>query len=79
MAYSDAAKNATYKYREKRIKRVPLDMQIPDYERLKSAAEAAGESVNGYIKAAIQMRMEKEPEQAQTTPDEGGKASKDES
>lgn len=47
-------------YKRQRIKRVPLDMQKADYEELASAAKRAGESVNGYIKTAIQMRMKKE-------------------
>lgn len=60
MSISESQRQATYKYRAKKIKRVPLDMQNEEYEKLKSAASAAGESVNGYIKRAIEMRMEKE-------------------
>ena len=47
-------------YRKKNIKRVPLDMQIADYEEVKAAAEKAGEKVNQYIKTAIKQRMERE-------------------
>lgn len=55
-------KKAAYiaQYKRDNIKRVPFDMQITDYERLKAAADAAGESVNGYIKRAVAERMEKE-------------------
>ena len=60
MAYSEASYTAAKKYKEKNIKRVPLDMQIEKYEKLKEAAEAAGEKVNEYIKKAIDQRMEKE-------------------
>ncbi len=35
-------------------------MRIEDYNRLKNAAEIQGESVNGYIKKAIDARMERE-------------------
>ena len=35
-----------------------LYMDTEDYDRLSAAASAAGESVNGYIKKAIDMRME---------------------
>ena len=45
-------------YKEKNIKRIPLDVQKEKYEEIKAAAEAAGESVNGYIKTAVDMRME---------------------
>ena len=48
------------KYNQKNIKRVPLDMQITKYTEVKAAADQAGESVNGYIKAAIDMRMARE-------------------
>lgn len=58
MAYTESSKKASYKYHAANIKRVPLDMQLEDYDRLKAAAESAGESVNGYIKTAIKMRME---------------------
>lgn len=47
-------------YAKTKIKRVPLDMQIDDYEALKGAAAAAGEKINTYIKKAITERMERE-------------------
>ena len=55
-------KKAAYiaQYKRDKIKRVPFDMQITDYEKLKAAADAAGEKVNAYIKRAIAERMEKE-------------------
>lgn len=60
MAYTDASYKASSKYRAKKIKRVPLDMQKADYERLAAAASAKGETVNGYIKQAISERMERD-------------------
>ncbi len=60
VAYSEAAYKAAKKYREKNIKRVPLDMQITDYENVKAFAAAHGESVNGFIKRAIQETMERD-------------------
>lgn len=47
-------------YAKRNIKRVPLDMQISDYEKLENAAKQAGEKVNAYIKKAIRQRMERE-------------------
>ena len=47
-----------YEYAKKNLKRIPLDVQKEKYEEIKAAAEAAGESVNGYIKTAVDMRME---------------------
>ena len=42
------------------IKRIPLDVQKEKYEKIKIAAEAAGESINGYIKKAVDQRMEQD-------------------
>ena len=43
-----------------RCKRIPLDVPKDKYEEIKAAADAAGEKVNGYIKKAIDMRIESE-------------------
>lgn len=64
MAYSAAAYKAAKKYREQNIKRVPLDMQISDYEIMQSYAAARGESVNGFIKRAIAETMARDKEKA---------------
>ena len=45
-------------YAKTNLKRIPLDVKLADFERIKAAAESAGESVNGYIKKAIELRME---------------------
>lgn len=60
MAYNEASYKASSEYKRKNIKRVPLDMQIADYEKLKAAADACGEKVNEFIKKAIQQRMDRE-------------------
>ena len=60
MAYNEAANRAAQKYKRDNIKRVPLDMQITEYERLKAVADSQGEKVNEYIKRAIRERMERE-------------------
>lgn len=60
MAYSESAYKAAKKYREKNIKRVPLDMQITKYEEVQAYAKAHGESVNGFIKRAIDEAMERD-------------------
>lgn len=60
MTYNEAAYKASLKYKADKIKRVPLDMQIAEYEELKAAAEAKGEKVNQYIKKAIKLRMEQQ-------------------
>lgn len=46
------------KYAKKNLKRIPLDVQLAEYDRIKAAADAAGEPVNTYIKNAINARLE---------------------
>ena len=60
MSLSDAQKQARYNYAKKSLKRIPLDVHKEKYEEIKTAAGHAGESVNGYIKKAIDERMERE-------------------
>lgn len=59
MAMSEERKNYLYSYKKQRLKRVPLDMQISDYEALKAAADQAGQTVNGFIKQAIAEKLER--------------------
>ena len=47
-------------YAKNKLKRIPLDVQKEKYEEIKADATAAGESVNGYIKKAVDQRMERE-------------------
>ena len=49
-------------YAKVKLKRIPLDVQKEKYEEIKTAATAAGESVNGYIKEAINQRILRESE-----------------
>ena len=57
---TEAQKKATAKYKRTHFKRIPLDVQKVKYEEIKAAADQAGESVNGYIKKAIDIRMKSE-------------------
>lgn len=61
-AMSDPSNKTKYdlEYAKKKLKRIPLDVQKEKYDEIKAAATAAGESVNGYIKKAIDDRMERE-------------------
>lgn len=62
MAYNESAKKASMAYAKRSLKRIPLDVQKEKYEEIKVAADRAGETVNGYIKKAIEERMRKERE-----------------
>lgn len=61
MAMSQERKEYLYAYQKQKLKRVPLDMQISDYETLKAAADHVGQTVNGFIKQAIAERLERMP------------------
>lgn len=62
MPLSENQKQARYNYAKKSLKRIPLDVQKEEYEQIKAAADAAEESVNGYIKQAIRQRMQRDAE-----------------
>lgn len=48
------------KYAKEHLKRVPLDLQLKDYEELKAYTERTGETVNGFIKRAIREAMKRD-------------------
>lgn len=53
-------KSYDLKYAKEKLKRIPLDVSKEKYDQIKAAADNAGESVNGYIKKSIDMRMDAE-------------------
>lgn len=56
---ADRTKKADYdiKYAKQNLKRIPLDVKKEKYEEIKATAEKVGETINGYIKKAIDERM----------------------
>ena len=46
-------------YAKTHFKRIPLDVQKEKYEQIKDHASATGESINGFIKRAIDETMER--------------------
>lgn len=57
MSYIENKKEYNKNYAKNRLKRIPLDVQKEKYEEIKNAADDAGETVNGYIKKSIDMRL----------------------
>ncbi len=47
-------------YAKENLKRIPLDVPKATYEEIKAHAEARSESVNGFIKRAINDTMERD-------------------
>ncbi len=60
MALTENQKKSRYDYAKKKLKRIPLDVQKEKYVEIQTAATAAGESINGYIKKAVDERMERD-------------------
>ena len=60
MALTEQRKDYLYNYQKEKLKRIPLDVTKEKYEEIKAAADAAGEPVNGYIKKAIDERMQRD-------------------
>lgn len=50
----------TLNYNKAHYKRVPLDLPLDQYNQLKQVASSKGETVNGFIKKAINNRLTNE-------------------
>lgn len=59
MTMSEKRKQYLYKYQKENVRRVFLTLSHSEFDRLKAAADNAGESVNGFIKAAINERIDR--------------------
>lgn len=57
MAYSEAQKKATLKYREKNYARINLDLKKEKKEEYRKQAENQGMSLNAYIISLIERDM----------------------
>ena len=60
MTLTEQRKDYLYNYQKEKLKRIPLDVTKEKYEEIKAAADAANEPVNGYIKKAIDERMQRD-------------------
>ena len=45
-------------YRKNKLRRIPFEVPIEKYEQIKSHTETTGETVNGFIKRAIDETIE---------------------
>ena len=70
--YDPSSLPAEYRYKSKAIKRIPLDVQKTDYERIKAAADAAGLPVNTWIKSILFAALD--PSGAPSVPIDGAGA-----
>ena len=49
-------------YAKTHLKRIPLDVRLDKYEQIKSHADKQGESLNGFVKRAIDETMQRDNE-----------------
>jgi hypothetical protein len=57
---TEAQNRATQKYKKEHYKRIPLEVSLDKYTIIKEHTERTGESVNGFIKRAIDETMDKD-------------------
>ena len=53
-------------YHKEKLKRVPLDLPLQKYEGVKQHAQSRSETVNGFIKRAINETIERDNAQSQS-------------
>ena len=49
-------------YAKTHLKRIPLDVRLDKYEEIKAHADNQGESLNGFVKRAIDETMKRDSE-----------------
>lgn len=52
-------KRYSMEYAKQNLKRIPLDVQNSKYEEIKQTSAEIGETVNGFIKKAIDERLDR--------------------
>lgn len=68
MPTSESQRKAEYKYKKQSIKRIPLDVQIGKYDEIKAHSEKQRETVNGFIKRAIDEQIIRDNKKSQEKP-----------
>lgn len=53
MAYTEAVKKAAIKYKKNNLKRIPLEVRLDQYEKIKEYANQQGKPVNTVLKEII--------------------------
>lgn len=55
--YSEKKREYNIKYQKEKMKRIPLDVQLSDYERIKTACDFLEMPVNTFIKNCVFSRL----------------------
>lgn len=60
MGWKENKKEYNREYEKTNLKRIPLNVQLSEYEAIKAAADRAGQPVNTFIKDCIRARLSAE-------------------
>ena len=66
MAISESQRKAVAKYNAKSYDEIKIRVYKGEKEKIKSHAESNGESINGFVKRAIDETMERDKKETQT-------------
>lgn len=58
MSYKENKRQYIAKYKKEKLKRIPLEVTLEKYDEIKNHATQRKESVNGFIKRAIDKTIE---------------------
>ncbi len=64
MGYNKNKRKYNIEYTKTHLKRVPLEVSLQKYEEIKTHAQERSETVNGFIKRAINETMERDNSQS---------------
>lgn len=60
MTYNENKKAYNMKYAKEKLRRIPLNVSLQKYDEIKTHTETTGETVNGFIKRAIDETMQRD-------------------
>ncbi|MBR6902668.1 MAG: hypothetical protein IKN39_02115 [Clostridia bacterium] len=63
--YNENKKKYNMEYERTKIHRIPLNVQNAKYDEIKSHAEKQGETVNGFIKRAIDEQIKRDNQEGE--------------
>lgn len=60
MSYKEHKREYIAQYKKEKLKRIPLEVTLDKYDEIKQHADSRSESVNGFIKRAIDQTIKED-------------------
>lgn len=60
MSYKEHKREYIANYKKEKLKRIPLEVSLEKYDEIKQHADSRSESVNGFIKRAIDQTIKED-------------------